>query len=73
MAVKGLAFGLGLPVVAEGVESKAQLNLLREIGCDEVQGWLLGRPAPIETFRQLTSAPPGTFHLYDKAEPANAA
>lgn len=49
-AVVGLAHGLGLPVVAEGVEREDQLELLRRAGYDLVQGFLLGRPAPIEAF-----------------------
>ena len=52
-AVMGLARGLGLPVVAEGVETALQLGALREAGCEEVQGWLVGRPAPIESFGHL--------------------
>ena len=52
-AVLGLARGLGLPVVAEGVETETQLGALREAGCEEVQGWLVGRPAPIESFGYL--------------------
>jgi EAL domain-containing protein (putative c-di-GMP-specific phosphodiesterase class I) len=35
---------MGLRVVAEGVESESQLATLRELGCDEVQGHVLGRP-----------------------------
>ena len=49
-AVLGLARGLGVPVVAEGVETEAQLLALQRDGCEEVQGWLIGRPAPIDTF-----------------------
>ena len=37
-------------VVAEGVETEAELAILRELSVDKVQGYLLGRPAPIETF-----------------------
>ena len=37
---------LGLSVVAEGVETRRQWNLLRELGCHEAQGFLLGRPGP---------------------------
>jgi EAL domain-containing protein (putative c-di-GMP-specific phosphodiesterase class I) len=43
-AVIGLAHGLGLPVVAEGIETEAQMSLLLHEGCDEMQGYLLGRP-----------------------------
>lgn len=41
-----LGHSLGLRVVAEGVETEAQLATLRAIGCDLVQGFLLGRPMP---------------------------
>jgi len=44
-AVIGMARGLDLRVVAEGVETEPQLAFLREHGCDEVQGFLLGVPA----------------------------
>ena len=41
-----LAHNLGLRVVAEGVEDAATWQLLIELGCDEAQGYHLGRPAP---------------------------
>ena len=55
-AVLGLGRGLGLPVLAEGVETAAELQFLRDELCDEVQGYLLGRPAAIGSFRELTHA-----------------
>ena len=45
-AVIGMARGFNLRVIAEGVETEAQLAFLRHHGCDEVQGFLLGVPAP---------------------------
>lgn len=45
-----LAHGLGMRAVAEGVESAAQLQALKELGCDEAQGFLLGRPLPADAF-----------------------
>ena len=53
-AVLGLGRGLGLPVLAEGVETDAELKFLQHERCDEAQGYLLGRPAAIATFRGLT-------------------
>jgi diguanylate cyclase (GGDEF)-like protein len=43
--VIAMARELGLRVVAEGIETEAQLLLLRQLGCNEVQGWHVGRPA----------------------------
>ena len=40
-----LAQGIGKRVIVEGVENPQQLEILRQAGCDEVQGWLLGAPA----------------------------
>ena len=50
-AVVGLGRALNLPVVAEGVESSAQLDVLRSETCEEVQGFLTGRPQPIDAFK----------------------
>jgi diguanylate cyclase (GGDEF)-like protein/PAS domain S-box-containing protein len=49
-SVIGLGRGLGMPVVAEGVETVEQLEALRAEGCDQVQGYLISRPGPIANF-----------------------
>jgi diguanylate cyclase (GGDEF)-like protein len=46
--IVSLAHTLGLKVIAEGVEDDDQLRLLRELGCDQIQGYLVGRPMPAE-------------------------
>lgn len=51
VVVCSLAHGLGLTVVAEGVETEAEREFLVNHGCDELQGYLLGRP---ESKRRLT-------------------
>jgi diguanylate cyclase (GGDEF)-like protein/PAS domain S-box-containing protein len=48
-----LAHALNMRVVAEGVENEAQFALLRASGCDEVQGYLLGRPLTVAELRNL--------------------
>jgi diguanylate cyclase (GGDEF)-like protein/PAS domain S-box-containing protein len=48
-----LGHGLELTVVAEGVERESQLEQLRAVGCDGVQGFLLGRPGPPAAIEQL--------------------
>jgi diguanylate cyclase (GGDEF)-like protein/PAS domain S-box-containing protein len=52
-AVIGLARGLDLPVVAEGVENKSQLEFLSRENCNEAQGYLIGKPQPIEHYADL--------------------
>jgi diguanylate cyclase (GGDEF)-like protein/PAS domain S-box-containing protein len=53
-SVLGLGRALRLPVLAEGVETSAELAFLESELCDEAQGYLLGRPGDIAGFRQLT-------------------
>ena len=57
-ATIGVLAGLGLGVVAEGVETEAQLAFLRELGCDHAQGFHLGRPAPPQGLEALLSSTP---------------
>lgn len=55
--VIGLAHNLGLPVVAEGVETEAQFEFLLDCGCDLFQGFLLARPMPAQDLEALLHAP----------------
>jgi diguanylate cyclase (GGDEF)-like protein len=53
-----LGHNLGLTVVAEGVEDQATLDALRQVGCDVVQGFHLGRPMSADRFEQWLSLRP---------------
>jgi diguanylate cyclase (GGDEF)-like protein/PAS domain S-box-containing protein len=55
----GLAASLGMKTVAEGVETVEQLELLRDLGCDAVQGYLVSRPASAPDLAQWLTG--GTF------------
>ena len=52
-AIVTLAQQLGLRVVAEGVETDEELEVLRRLGCDFVQGYLFSRPMPVEQCDQF--------------------
>jgi predicted signal transduction protein with EAL and GGDEF domain len=56
-AILGLGRSLGVPVVAEGVESPAHLSFLRAEGCPQMQGYLIGRPGPIAAHAALFDGP----------------
>jgi diguanylate cyclase (GGDEF)-like protein len=59
-AIIGLGRSLKLPVIAEGVETVAQLSFLASEGCAEIQGFLIGRPQPIAHYQSIVSALGGT-------------
>jgi diguanylate cyclase (GGDEF)-like protein len=60
-AVIGLARGLDVPVVAEGVETTDQLEFLSQESCSEIQGYLIGKPSPIASYSDMVGRV-GTVH-----------
>ena len=63
-AIIGMGRSLNLRVVAEGVETQAELDFLRAHECDEVQGYYFSRPVPPEQFAKLleTGIPETVFN-----------
>ena len=57
-----LAHALGVEVLAEGVEDITQLEILRALGCDEAQGYFLGRPMPADEFAEFMANAEGGIH-----------
>jgi EAL domain-containing protein (putative c-di-GMP-specific phosphodiesterase class I) len=65
-AVVRLSHALGMTVVAEGVETEGQRQVLVKLGCDELQGFLLGKPMTDSNLRQWMTAqtvPMAPIHL----------
>jgi len=46
-AIVAMAHSFGMSVIAEGVETIAQLEILRALGCEDVQGYLFSKPVPL--------------------------
>ena len=64
-----LSMAMGLPVIAEGVETEQQRQLLASLGCIAYQGFFFSRPVPIEQFELLLPAAAGSV---DKLPPSPA-
>ena len=58
--IVSLAHTLGLKVIAEGVEDDAQVHLLKELGCDQIQGYFISVPLPAQQIESLLR--PGAEH-----------
>ena len=56
-SVTGIGHSLGVEVLAEGVETEAQLSLLRDVGCNIVQGYAFGPPMSADEFRDFLRSP----------------
>jgi diguanylate cyclase (GGDEF)-like protein/PAS domain S-box-containing protein len=65
MAIITLAHSLNLKVIAEGVETQAQLSFLRLLKCDAIQGYLISRPLPAREFQQKFLEPPYIINIKD--------
>ncbi len=56
-SIVGLGHGLGMTVLAEGVETAKQLAVLKDLGCDHYQGYYASRPLPADQFARLLERP----------------
>ncbi|MEG0570833.1 MAG: EAL domain-containing protein, partial [Oscillospiraceae bacterium] len=52
-SIVSMSKALNLQTVAEGVEERAQVDMLKRLGCDFIQGYYFARPMPIEQFKKL--------------------
>lgn len=68
-----LGHALGLEVLAEGVEDMAQLEILRALGCDEAQGYFLGRPMSAAKFAEFLQGTIDGIHPHEDIRVATSA
>jgi PAS domain S-box-containing protein len=57
-AIIGLGHSLGIITVAEGIETEAQADMLLWLGCKQGQGWLYGKPVPVEEIARIVALGP---------------
>lgn len=72
-AIINLAHNLGMEVVAEGIETPAQFEFLRQQGCDIAQGYLIGRPMNADAARAFVGSGPRRRGSQKRSEPTLAA
>lgn len=61
-AIVAMGHALNMTITAEGVETLEQVDMLTELSCDEIQGFIVAKPLPSERFQQfLASAGTGNF------------
>ncbi|MDH3343284.1 MAG: EAL domain-containing protein, partial [Gammaproteobacteria bacterium] len=65
--IVAMAKGLKLNVVAEGIETQRQLDYLREIGCNEAQGFLIGMPLEVDLIEKMLKKKPFSLPDANKA------
>jgi len=68
-AVIAMSHSLGLKVIAEGVETQEQYELLRKLECDAVQGYLIGHPMPAEDCERWIATYAGSASFFPKVRP----
>ncbi len=66
-AIVGMAHGLGIDIVAEGVENSQQSEYLESLGCHVMQGFLYSKPVRIEQFLEMVEAQQGSTASLSKA------
>ncbi len=54
LAIIAMAHSMGMKVIAEGIETQEQLELLRQAGCDMAQGFYFSKPLPVKAFEAFT-------------------
>jgi EAL domain-containing protein (putative c-di-GMP-specific phosphodiesterase class I) len=72
-SILGLSRKLGVGVIAEGVETRTQLHLLRQQGCQDIQGFLVGKPRPASETARMISPASGETVALDSARAAASA
>lgn len=72
--VTGVGRSLGMTTIAEGIETEEQFACVKEVGCEQVQGFLMGRPVPASRLEHLRQEVDSDGLIkYERLVDANAA